>query len=626
MNDHQEEYKSVFMAEAEGHIEEINRLLTLLEKDPAKQEYVHALFRITHTLKGNAEGMAFSQIAELAHAMEDLFGVVRDQFVILNSQQFTSLFKASDVLGQAVESIRTKGKVSHRGIRTKLQVITRSLTKKATTDENKVAFLEPEASTIDQKPPTINASPQPDPEHPESNNNEAVGQAIHEPKSSVAEPSDTSIGNEVEPDELTARTTEKAITSGGPGISWSSKDLVKVPVHKLDDLLNLVGELVIERDRILATHAPVSGPSEFSRLNRLASDLQYAVMDVRMVQVGFLFNKYHRTLRDAAVSENKQVRLMLEGSDTEIDRNVLQALSDSLTHLLRNAVAHGIEMPEVRKKKGKPEEGTIILSARSDNDAVMLEIRDDGGGINLEKVRERALSKGLISHDHARVIKDDDLVMYIFEPGFSTQDTVNTLSGRGVGMDVVKRAVESVGGTIRVQTDNMEGTIILLRVPASMAVKGTLLCQLQNINYAIPLIYTEAVVSIYVNELHLLNGRMVFQYLGSPVPVLFLKDLLGLPYGTTVVDRRTYYASCHQMHPEQRLDLVLVESHGRKMALVVDKLLQQKEIVEKPLGPPLAGTSYISGVTILGTGQVCPVLNVVAISNAFFMASLTESA
>lgn len=615
MKDHQEEYKSVFIAEAEGHLEEIDRLLTVLEKEPEVSEHIHALFRITHTLKGNAESMGYKDVAGMAHVMEDLFGLLREQTLKLQPDQFNSLFRASDVLNKLVMSIKTGEKVSYRGIKTKLQVLTRKLQEQY----GGQAQLAPETAAPAPKPEApIAATPPPDP-------------AVESPK--AEETPEPQIGPEPEKaeeppvalptSELATEPTSVAEEPSGPSVSWSNKDLVQVPVHKLDDLLNLVGELVIERDRILATHGLTAGTNEFSRLNRLTSDLQYGVMDVRLVQVGFLFNKFHRTVRDAANLEEKKVRLMLEGTDTEIDRNVLQTLSDSLTHLIRNAVAHGIESPEERQEQGKPEEGTIILSARADNDAVLIDIRDDGGGIPIKKVRERAQKQGLISAEMARQLKDEDMVMYIFEPGFSTAQQVSSLSGRGVGMDVVKRAVEAVGGTIRVTTEAGQGTIVHLRVPASMAVKGTLLCQLDQTEYAIPLIYTEAVLSIYATEFNELGGRLVTRYLGDPVPVIFLKDLFSQEKDQT--DRRSFYTSFHRLHPEKKIDLVVVECHGRRVALVVDKLLQQKEIVEKPLAKPVAEVSYISGVTILGSGRVCLVLNVVSITNQFFMAAMMES-
>ena len=601
MSDHQEEYKSVFIAETEGHLEEIDRLLTLLEKEPGQTEYVHALFRITHTLKGNAESMAFTTLAEVSHALEDLFGVMRDEGAVLNADQFNSVYKASDLLGKALVALKTNAKVPHLGIRTRLKVIADQL--RSTEEEPPKAKVPAAKTKATAKSKPVAKPATKEPIQPEAQ--------VQDPEPS-AEPALEGENSIIPTPEITE--------AEGPILSWSSKDLVQVPVYKLDDLLNLVGELVIERDRILATHAPTAGASEFSRLNRLASDLQYAVMDVRLVQVGFLFNKYHRTLRDAASLEHKNVRLVLDGTDTEIDRNVLQALSDSLTHLLRNAVAHGIESPEERQRLGKAKEGTIILSARSDNDAVLIEIRDDGGGIHVEKIREKAVSRGLISAEHAKLLKEDDLLMYIFEPGFSTQNQVNTLSGRGVGMDVVKRAVESVGGTIRISTEAKEGTTITLRVPASMAVKGTLLCQISDITYAIPLIYTDAVVSIYANEISTLNNRKVFRYSGEPVPLLFLKEYFGQRAEKGV--NATCSHKAPELHPEQKLELVVVEAHGRKVAMVVDKLLQQKEIVEKPLSPPLQGNSSISGVTILGSGRVCPVLNVVSLTNAFFASSM----
>jgi two-component system chemotaxis sensor kinase CheA len=225
----------------------------------------------------------------------------------------------------------------------------------------------------------------------------------------------------------------------------SFSDLVQVPVKKLDNLLNLVSELTIERDRLIAIHAGKLSKNEYSRLQRISSDLQYSVMDVRLVQVGFLFNKFHRVVRDAAALENKKVALKLEGTDTEIDRNILQIISDSLIHLIRNSVGHGIEIPADRKKVGKAEMGTLVLRASNENDSVIIEIQDDGKGIDHTFIKRKAIEKGLVSKEAASHLSEMECIMFIFEPGFSSADQVTAISGRGVGMDVVKKPLMLLG-------------------------------------------------------------------------------------------------------------------------------------------------------------------------------------
>lgn len=566
-NEKDNEYREIFLAEALENYTEMNRLLTVLEKNVNDGKAIQALFRITHTLKGNATGMGFDKIAEMAHVLEDFFGEVREGRLELGSEIFTSVFKATDVLGELIDAIKTPKDVKYRGIKTKLEIFIR------------------------------NAKQAP-----------AVGQAAQQPTAQEAagvptitpNPAHIKFHEDDDHDESEVETTN---------VSFS--DLVQVPVKKLDNLLNLVGELIIERDRIIANGASTHSSNEYSRLNRISSDLQYSVMDVRLVQVGFLFNKFHRIVRDASSKEGKKVSLKLEGTETEIDRNILQVISDSLIHLIRNSVGHGIEKPEVRKQKGKVEEGTVTLSASSESDTVIIKIKDDGAGINPERIKQKAIEKGLITAQDANQMRDRDLTMLIFEPGFSTMDAVTAISGRGVGMDVVKKALDSIGGTVQVDTMLGEGSIFTLSLPSSMAVKSTLLFDLDNQTYAIPLSYTESVISIYKSEIHKAANGLIAVHLGNTIHIVFLADLFAQSIGKS----KGKYASFDQLHPEQKLEIVVVSFNGKRIGFIVDKLLQQKEIVEKPLRKPFDSISYLSGVTILGNGNVCLALSIPGILN-----------
>jgi two-component system chemotaxis sensor kinase CheA len=571
----EEEYKEIFLAEAIENFEEINRLMTHLEKNSGDKGTIHALFRITHTLKGNAAGMGYSAIAEMAHVLEDLFGEVRDGRIVLDQSLFSSLFKAVDVLGNLVHAVRDNKEVQYKGIKTKLEVQLKRVREKAAT-------------------PTVSA--------------EVI---------EVTEPEAEVVNNNIP--ETAEHETEGKI---------SFSDLVQVPVRKLDNLLTLVGELIIEKDRILASQSGrgLHGSNEYSRLSRISSDLQYSVMDVRLVQVGFLFNKFHRVVRDAATLEQKNVVLRLEGSDTEIDRNVLQVISDSLIHLIRNCVGHGIETPDERKAANKPAEGVITLSARAETDSVVIEISDDGRGLNYERIKSKAIKKGLITAEEAEKLSKDDLGMIIFEPGFSTMDQVTAISGRGVGMDVVKKTLDSIGGIVRLVSTEGAGTVIQLTLPASMAVKSSLLFELSNEIYAIPLAYTESVISLSRKSIHKAGGGLVATHLGKNIAIVFLSDVFEQD-----IDRGGYFSnvlqtSLDKIDPETRLDIVVVSFNNRTVGFVVDKLLQQKEIVEKPLTKPVDRIKYISGYTILGSGNVCLVLNVPFILGFIFSLSAHRTA
>jgi two-component system, chemotaxis family, sensor kinase CheA len=311
----------------------------------------------------------------------------------------------------------------------------------------------------------------------------------------------------------------------------------------------------------------------------------------------------------------KNVQLKLEGTETEIDRNVLQVISDSLIHLVRNCVGHGIEQPEARKVAGKPETGTVVLKASSDSSNVLIEIIDDGAGINVERVKSKAIAKGMINETEAAQLSERDLIMLIFEPGFSTMDSVTSISGRGVGMDVVKRALDSIGGTIDVNTMRDQGTRISLSLPSSMAVKSTLLFELNNETFAIPLSYTESVISIYKTAIQKAGNSLVTINQNRTIPVLFLTDLFESCQSST--GEHPMHRTFNTLHPEEKLDVVVVTLKGKLLGLVTHKLLQQKEIVEKPLRKPVDHVKIISGTTILGNGSVCMVLNIPVLVNTW---------
>ena len=589
----EEEYKEIFLAEALDNYEELNRLITELEKDIKNKKAIDAIFRITHTLKGNAAGMGFTDIAKMAHTIEDLFGEVRAGNLVLEHSIFSDIFKAIDTLGALVNALKTDKKVRYHGIKTKLDVILR---------KNKEERNEVEVQSKSEKvilPSDVE---------------KVIDKENNQPN--LPKEIDIQLDTEIEEafeDEI--EDTEEVQNQ----IAFS--DLIQVPVRKLDNLLNLVGELIIERDRIISTNSENQSSNEFSRLYRITSDLQYSVMDVRLVQVGFLFNKFHRVVRDAASVEDKKVTLNLEGTETEIDRNILQIISDSLIHVVRNCVGHGVEKPEERKKLGKPEIGVVTLNARSESDAVIIEIKDDGKGIDHNIIAHKAIEKGLISSDAVKNMTPEEINLYIFEPGFSSMEQVTAISGRGVGMDVVKRAMDSIGGNISVSTIIGKGTTISLRLPSSMAVKGALLFELEDDVFAIPLTYTEAVVSLYKKDIHKVSKGLVSSYLDKTISIVFLKDLFSTD-PSKYSENNTLHSSFNKLHEEKKLDIVIVSHNNKFVGIVVDKLLQQKEIVEKPLIRPVDNNLFISGVTIMGNGNVSLVLNIPATISHIFQPGL----
>jgi two-component system chemotaxis sensor kinase CheA len=602
-----DEIKEIFLAEAVQAIEELSMLFTELEKNHESKKAINAIFRITHTLKANAAGMGFNDIASMAHLMEDIFSEIKNNNLELNTQLFNDLFKANDILAKMIAAISDPSiKVVFRGTRTKLDVILREARGQGI------------VVTDDVPAPATNSAPKEENTPATSGNETTVIPSLEDFNAAVeaahqAKEHDTEASTEEEEEEEEVEEETKVTFS----------DNINIPLRKLDNLLNLVGELIIERDRVIAMSQLENyggKANDFARLTRITSEIQYSVMDVRLVQVNVLFSKFHRIVRDVANLENKKVQLVLEGTENEIDRNVLQIISDSLIHLVRNSVGHGIELEADRIKAGKNPVGTVTLSAKNEKDAIIIDIIDDGKGIDPNIIKKVAVKKGVITEEAAKTLSDNDAIMLIFEPGFSSAEQVTSVSGRGVGMDVVKKSLDSIGGIVTVHSEIGKGSTMRLRLPSSMAVKGALLFELGESQFAIPLAYTDAVVSLKKKEIHKVRGGLLATYLDRNISIVFLKDLFVADMNGEISNAMdvSLHKSFDALQEDDMIYVLVVSYNNHDMGFVVDRLLQQKEIVEKPLQSPLDQIKFISGATILGNGNVCLVLDTPSISNFLF--------
>ena len=414
------ELREIFVAEAMEAQQDLDRLFTELEKDTDDMSVINEIFRITHTLKANAAAMGFVPIARISHTIEDVFSEIRSTTIKINASIFKDLFRANDVLSSMISGVNDESykAVKYRGIQTKLNVLIRrakegqdswpkrlegvgDVQESSTSDE----------TTVEEKENIENSIP--------ANTEEQEIQGEEEIPT-------------VEATEDDVIEEEKDDDGKKENAQVSFSDIVQIPVRKLDVLMNLVGELIIERDRIITSLNQVSSNSEFARLQRITSELQYSVMDVRLVQVGVLFHKFHRIVRDTAQLESKKVNLKLEGTESEMDRNVMQTISESLVHVVRNAISHGIETPVERKKKGKSEYGEVVISARTEKDTVVIEVKDNGNGIDANIIKKKAIEKGLVQAEFADRLSEDEIIMFIFEPGFSSVDQVTAVSEEGL--------------------------------------------------------------------------------------------------------------------------------------------------------------------------------------------------
>ena len=382
--------------------------------------------------------------------------------------------------------------------------------------------------------------------------------------------------------------------------NFSSKitQTIRVDIEKLDTLMNLMGELVISRSRIMETlkkYQIKEIDESLAQLSRITLDLQNIVMKIRMVPIAFVFNRFPRMVRDLSKKLNKEINLIITGQETELDRTVVDEIGDPLLHLLRNAIDHGIESKEERIAKGKQPIGTVKLDAHHEGNNVVIEVSDDGRGLDREKILKRAIEKGLIDEASATTLTDEKIFSFIFEPGFSTAEEVSDVSGRGVGMDVVKSTIEALNGSVQIESVKDRGTKVIIKLPLTLAIIQALLVTIGDFIYAIPLVNVEETLSIKKEEIKIVEKKPVIYIRGEIIPLTNLKELFQLP---------------HAESDEDALNIVIVHSGTRKYGLMVDELLGQDDIVIKSLGKLLKGIKEFSGGAILGDGSIALILDI----------------
>jgi two-component system chemotaxis sensor kinase CheA len=381
---------------------------------------------------------------------------------------------------------------------------------------------------------------------------------------------------------------------------------VRVDTKRLDDIMNMVGELVLVRNRLVTIESSL-GNEEVSQaasnLDLVTADLQSAVMKTRMQPIKKVFGRFPRVVRDLARSLKKEVNLELQGEETDLDKNLVEALADPLVHLVRNAVDHGIEMPDVREAAGKERAGNVLLGAQQEGDHILLTIKDDGGGMDADVLRGKAVEKGIMDEDSAARLDDKEAFNLIFAPGFSTKDEISDISGRGVGMDVVKTRIVQLNGTVEIDSALGEGTTLSIKVPLTLAIMPTLMVMLGNQIFALPLVSVSEIFNLDLSDTNRVDGQEVIMLRDQPLPIYFLKDWL-------------VKEGSGEPHPKQG-HVVVVSVGNQKAGFVVEQLIGQEEVVIKPLGKMLQGTQGLSGATITGDGRIALILDVPSLMNAY---------
>ncbi len=373
---------------------------------------------------------------------------------------------------------------------------------------------------------------------------------------------------------------------------------VRVDISRLDNLMNLVSELIIIKTRLedhdTNTHQNLNDTVEY--LERITTSLHDAVMKVRMVPVERTFNRFPRMVRDLSRDLGKNINLIMSGEETEVDRTVIDEIGDPLIHLIRNSIDHGIESPEERYRLEKPEQGTVALKAYPDGNTVVIEVEDDGGGIDSDRVLKKAIHKGLVTSQEVENLNQQEIINLLFMPGFSTAETVTDLSGRGVGLDVVKSKIESLNGTVEVQSQKGKGSKFIIRLPLTLAIIQALMVNLAEEKYAVPLNNIKEITTIPTSDLTLIQNQEVVLYRNKTLPILRLGDILNVERPADAPE-------------EEEMVVVIVKKGQSEAGLVVDSLIGQQEIVIKSLGKYLAGIKIIAGATILGNGGVALIVD-----------------
>jgi two-component system, chemotaxis family, sensor kinase CheA len=574
------EFIAEFLVESGENLDQLDRDLLALERSPADAQLVAGVFRSIHTIKGNSGFFGFSKLGALAHAGEHLLGRIRDGAAVFDARTAAPLYTLVDAVRTILASIRETGAEGDHDFRELSRDLAAAAEGGGTTP--------PVAPTAADRPVATPSSP--------------------------AEP---------EPVAAAAPAPDAPAAAAG---ATAPEATIRVDVGVLASVLDLVGELVLARNELRSIDtedAAVLAASQ--RINAVTTALQEAAVKTRMQPVDHVLGKFPRTVRDLAVSCGKEVRLVIDGADTELDRSLVEAIRDPLTHLVRNAVDHGIEAPADRVAAGKPREGRLSLRAFQESGRVTVEVADDGAGIPVEAVRAKAVARGLVSADAAAGLSAHDVLQFIFEPGFSTARQVTSVSGRGVGMDVVRTNIEAIGGTVDIDSRPGIGTTVRVRVPLTLAIVPALVVRCAGERFAIPQAAVRELVRLRPDRdgprIEGLSTSPVLRVRGRLVPVVFLDAFLGLRPET----------ACRA---EGTVVLTRVDDH--EFGLVIDGLRADATrggdaaslttIVVKPIGPLLSQLGVYSGATVLGDGGVVLILDLRGILRAMRLPPITVAA
>lgn len=589
-----------FIIEAQEILDRLGEQLVALELAPDDAEQLNAVFRGFHTLKGGAGFLSITPMVELCHAAEEALGMARSGKAHMLAHHFDAAQQSLDWLQSMLDAVSSGAEPGHAPAALIAQFEMGSPA--ALVPAQAAAAPAPAADLISEDefealldtlhgnaaPGAVTPTLKADSELISEDEFEALLDKLHGSNAPGATPPAAPVVPKV--------IKQVAPATRAPTKPAEPEHTVRVDTKRLDAIVNLIGELVLSRNRLKTLRNRLKDEEldrAVSTLDIATARLQSAVMRTRMQPVGKVFSRFPKVARDVARSLQKEVDLQLVGADTELDRNLVEALADPLVHLVRNAIDHGIEAPELREAQGKPRLGHVRLSAQQEGDYVSIEVQDDGAGIDPEKLRAKAREKGLIDPEVAARLSSEECLHLVFLPGFSTKQQVTDISGRGVGMDVVQSRIRELSGQIQIQSELGRGSRFLIRVPLTLAILPTLLVQAGEDIYALPLARVMEVLHAPATALGWFDGRPVFDRKTHTLALVDLRQWLGFTPASTAL-----------------LTIVVLQMGEARFGLVVDQVRGREEVVIKPLPRALRGLSGYAGATLIGDGRMALILDV----------------
>lgn len=612
MSDEMQEILNDFLTESNEMLEVLDQRFVTLESDPTNTDLLNEIFRAMHSMKGSAGFLGFNHLVDVAHRGENILNKLRQAEMAVNPAIISVIPETVDIIKAIMADIKDSGTDSHvptDAISAKLDDILNGNATADTSASQAPAAAMPNVDTVATAAPE--AAPAPPPQtigeilvNDGLASKEQVFDALTA-QQHQAEPK-TPLGEILlQAKAITERALDQALHKQDKLPKPVEEDAtIRVETKRLDSVMNLVGELVLGRNRLIKIGTQLEQQHEsdpqvrvlsetLAQLNLVTTDLQLAVMKTRMLPIKKVFAKLPRMVRDLSQKLNKQVRLEMRGEETELDKSVADEIGDPLVHLVRNAIDHGIETPAERQAKGKTGEGLLTIAASQEGNSIVIRINDDGRGIQVEKIKAKALSKGLVSEAELATMEHREMLNLIFLPGFSTAEQVTDVSGRGVGMDVVRTNIRKINGSVDLESEPGKGSQIIIKLPLTIAIIQALMVEVERSIFAIPLSTVIEAVRISRSDIKTINGREVLHLRDRVLPLIRLAQEFDIP---TDADRERFY-------------VVVAALGDRRIGVVVDELRSQEEVVIKSIWDYLETVKGVSGATITGEGKVVLILD-----------------